>query len=93
MYQIEIYRKQYDQPVDMDAVIAALGDLMTEDQMTNDGTLAREHEKVYVRFGCVGIAVDAINALGYATDEDELDSSDRDNGLDEIGFDVERADK
>jgi DNA-binding transcriptional regulator LsrR (DeoR family) len=71
MYQIEIYRQQYAHPVDMDAIIAAISDLMTEDQATNDGTPAREYEKVYVKLGAVGEAVERINALGYATDEDE----------------------
>jgi hypothetical protein len=70
MYQIEIYRQQYSQPVDMDAVCAAVADLMTDDQFMNDGSLAREHEKVYVQFGAVAEAVERINALGYETDED-----------------------
>jgi hypothetical protein len=71
MYQIEIYRQQYATPVNMDAVCDAVADLMTEDQATQDGTVARDHEKVYVQFGAVGEAVARINALGYSTDEDE----------------------
>lgn len=71
MYQIEIYRKQYSQPVDMDAIVAAIADLMTDDQLTQDGSPARDHEKVYVKFGEVAEAVQRINALGYETDEDE----------------------
>jgi hypothetical protein len=73
MYQIEIYRKQFEQAVDMDAVIAAVRDLMTDDQALADGRPARDSEKIYVRFGCVVEAVKRINAIGYATDEDDED--------------------
>lgn len=38
----------------------------------------RASEKVYVQFGTVGEAVQRINALGYATDEDEVDEDDDD---------------
>jgi hypothetical protein len=70
MYQIEIYRKQYGQPVDMDAICTAIAELMTEDQLDNYGNDVRESEKVYVQFGAVGTAVKLINELGYTTDED-----------------------
>ena len=76
MYQIEVHRNQYAQPVDMDAVCAACADLMTDDQATSDGSPARDVEKIYVRFGEVVTAVARINALGYATDEDESDNDD-----------------
>ncbi len=90
MYQISIERKEYSKPVDMAAIEVACAEWMTEDQIDNHG---ERGEFIYVQFGCVGVAVDAINALGYKTDEDELDPSDRGATLDEIGFDVERFDK
>lgn len=76
MYQIEIHRQNYSTPVDMNAICTAIADLMTEDQVMQDGSLAREHEKVYVRFGEVVEAVRRINALGYTTDEDESETED-----------------
>jgi len=72
MYEIEVFASGWDEQVDMDAVVAALADLMTADQYTNSGTLAREHNSVYVQFGTVADAVKRIHdlGLGYTTDED-----------------------
>lgn len=75
MYAIEIYRNDYNQPVDMEAVCAAIVGLMADDQTDDNGNDVREREKVYVKFGTVGEAVRRINALGYATDEDEPDAA------------------
>jgi hypothetical protein len=73
MYQIEIIRKDYRTPVDMNAVCEAIKDLMTEDQIDKYGDDVHASESVYVQFGTVAAAVQRINALGYATDEDEGD--------------------
>lgn len=73
MYEIEIYRNNWNEPVDMDAVHAAIVNLMADDQEDQYGRDARTSEKVYVKFGCVVEAVKRINALGYRTDEDEED--------------------
>jgi hypothetical protein len=68
MYQININRREYMTPVDMDAVRAATAPWLTDEQTNNRGD---EGEWVFVRFGTVAAAVAAINALGYTTDEDE----------------------
>lgn len=82
MYQINIYRKQYSQPVDMAAIKTACAKWMTDDQGDPD----RGGEFIYVQFGTVGVAVDAINALGYQTDEDVEDLDDREHMADELGL-------
>jgi hypothetical protein len=68
-WQINIERKQYAQPVNMDEVRAALGNLIADiEQVSGQGRDL--DESVMVAAGDVGSAVEIINALGYATDED-----------------------
>jgi len=68
-WQINIERKQYAQPVNMDEVRAALGNLIADiEQVSGHGHDL--DEAVMVAAGDVGSAVEIINALGYATDED-----------------------
>jgi hypothetical protein len=68
-WQINIERKQYAQPVNMDEVRAALG-LLIEDIEQVSGQGHNLDEAVMVQAIDVGSAVEIINALGYATDED-----------------------
>lgn len=68
MYQININRTQYDQPVDMAAIEQACAEWMTDEQINTHGNRG---EFIYVQFGTVNLAVSAINVLGYTTDEDE----------------------
>ncbi len=81
-WQININRAQYSQPVDMVAIRAACAQWLVSEQVNNRGD---EGEFVNIRLGYVGVAVDAINVLGYTTDEDE-ESTDRDKIMDELGF-------
>ena len=68
-WQINIERTNYATPVDMDAVRTALADLIDDiEQIDNRGN---DGEFVHVAAGNVGKAVERINALGYATDEDD----------------------
>ena len=67
-YQINIYRKVHNAPVDMDAVRTALADILSEDQYSGRGELLTE--AINVAPGDVGEAVRLLNALGYQTDED-----------------------
>ncbi len=72
MYQINIQRQQYNQPVDITKIRSTLSDLLTEDQDPH-GYEQKNPESVWVRFGTVGEAVQRINELGYSTDEDDVE--------------------
>ena len=86
MYQINIERKHYSQPVNMNAIKATCATWMTDDQGRNNDV--DEHgEFIYVQFGTVMDAVAAINALGYATDEDVAEEEESMEGM----YDVEEA--
>ena len=75
--EIAIQRKDYREPVDMQAIYAALKengiDFDPDERRTNiSGDEPEENpEYVYVDNGSLGEAVRVINALGYTTDEDE----------------------
>jgi hypothetical protein len=70
LWQINIERKNYAAPVDMDAIRTACADLIDGiEQLSGQGH--ELDEAVMVAAGNVGKAVERINALGYATDEDD----------------------
>lgn len=81
-YQININAAKYGEKVNMQAVEAACAQWMADEQENRRG---ERGNFIYVEFGYVGVAVDAINALGYTTDEDE-ESIDRDHMADEVGI-------
>ncbi len=70
-YQININRKEWNQAVDMQALRAALSDLI-EGYEQVDNQYGEEGEFVMVDNLSVGEAVRRITQLGYSTDEDEL---------------------
>lgn len=80
MYQINIYRNDYSQPIDMAPIKAACAQWMTADQGRNDED-DEGGEFIYVQFGTVVDAVAAINALGYRTDEDEAEEEEDMEGM------------
>jgi hypothetical protein len=91
LYEIEIHRKDYREPVDMKAVYAALKEAGVDfdpDERRNNisGGEPEEHpEYIYVT-GSVGEAVRVINSLGYTTDEDEDEEDDDERGDAYEGF-------
>lgn len=82
LYEIEIHRNDYAQPVDMQAVYNALKanniDFDPNERRNNlygidPDEIDEQPEYVYVDNGSIGEAVRLINELGYTTDEDEDD--------------------
>jgi len=76
LYEIEIYRSDYQAPVDMQAIYSALEEAhIPFDREERRGGRAPsaddQVEYVYVESGYVGRGVQVINVLGYETDEDE----------------------
>ncbi len=77
LYEIDIHRSNYDEPVNMQAVYSALeaaGIEIDKDERRNTiygGTSDEQPEYVYIADGKVDQAVKIINGLGYTTDEDE----------------------
>jgi hypothetical protein len=78
MYEIDIRRKEWGEPVDMQVIYSALEqagiEIDKDERRSSIYALSKNDEQpeyVYIADGRVGEAVKIINGLGYETDEDE----------------------
>lgn len=92
-YEIEILTHSFQsvtsegQRAEMDQLRELCADLIEDipqDKLERGpyyGEDGMDHHSLFVALGCVGEAVRRLNEAGYATDEDESDEEDEDEGI------------